>query len=179
LCRASPTRQREAAWLTDRCSCALPSRRLGSAGAFGGTTNGTPNTWIRPASTDVTGERGIDGCVAGARGSREERCGRHDLAGLAVTALRHAFLNPDALERVGAICGKSFDRRDRPPGDCTDRCRTRANGYSAEVFTSSRSRAIQAYDLYSGGDCGDYAAKLRCARRLAWEERRRARAAGT
>src|SRR2546422_7565822 len=49
------------------------------------------------------------------RGLRQQRRGRHDLAGLAVSALRDIEFHPGALKRVRPIGGKPFDRRDPLP----------------------------------------------------------------
>ena len=43
----------------------------------------------------------------------EQRRRRHDLAGLAVAALRHVELLPRALQRMRAVGRQPFDRRDR------------------------------------------------------------------
>ena len=58
----------------------------------------------------------------------EQRRGRHDLAGLAVAALRHVDLLPRQLQRVGAVGRQPFDRRDgcarRRPRPASDTTRT-------------------------------------------------------
>ena len=48
---------------------------------------------------------------------REQRRGRHQLAGLTVAALRHVELLPRALQRMRAVGRQPFDRRDLGAGD--------------------------------------------------------------
>src|SRR5687767_6929881 len=73
----------------------LPVRRPGSHG--GGTVNRLTNTWIGPAATDVAAHGRIDVGIGGLGVLLQQGNGRHDLAGLAVAALRHVDFHPGAL----------------------------------------------------------------------------------
>src|SRR5712691_2089912 len=79
---------------------------------------------ISAATTDVPRHRGIDIAI-GRVGPGGEQCRRgHDLAGLAIAALRHLELDPglldlsadrcgtDGLDRGDALAGRGSDRRD-------------------------------------------------------------------
>ena len=56
--------------------------------------NGFANPRIRSAAAHVAAHRAVDISVAWLRRRGQERSGRHDLAGLAIAALRDLFLNP-------------------------------------------------------------------------------------
>jgi hypothetical protein len=47
--------------------------------------------------------------------ARKQFCGLHDLAGLAVTALRHLLGDPGFLKRMVTIRRKTFNRGDLLP----------------------------------------------------------------
>src|SRR3989442_4433695 len=79
---------------------------------------------ISTAAADVPGHGGVDVAVARVRLGREQRRRGHDLAGLAIAALRHLQLDPglldlfaggsrtDGLDRGDALAGRGGDRRD-------------------------------------------------------------------
>ena len=90
-----------------RAVCGGPRRR------GGGLVNGFANPEIRAATADVAVHRAIDVGVGrpGRRG--QQRRSRHDLAGLAVAALRHVDLLPRNLQRMRPVRGEPFECRDR------------------------------------------------------------------
>src|SRR4051812_5534161 len=64
---------------------------------LGGTVDGGPDALVCPAPADV-GHGRIDVGIARARIGGEQRRGGHDLARLAIAALRHVELGPGALD---------------------------------------------------------------------------------
>src|SRR5207248_9334452 len=73
-----------------------------------------PVTYARigPAAADVSGHCSVDVGVAWLRvGGKQSRRG-HDLAGLAIAALRHLQLDPRLLDLLAGSCGANgLDRR--------------------------------------------------------------------
>ena len=67
------------------------------------------NVVISAATTDVAGHGRVDVRVAGLRILGQQRGRTHDLARLAVTALRHVVLQPSLLNRVIRMRRKTFD----------------------------------------------------------------------
>ena len=65
--------------------------------------DGRADALVGAAAADVAGHRGVDVGVGGLRLRGEQRRGRHDLAGLAVAALRHVELDPGLLHRMAAV----------------------------------------------------------------------------
>ena len=63
----------------------------------------------------------------------EKGGGGHDLAGLAVAALRHVVLFPGFLHRVVAIFRKAFDGGDPGGAHAGNRQITGAHGHAVEV----------------------------------------------
>src|SRR5437763_7684087 len=86
------------------------------SGSLRGPVDRRPDALIRAAAANV-GHGGIDVGVGGVRLLGEQRRRGHDLARLAVAALRHVFRDPRPLHRVGAVLGQAFDRRDALVGD--------------------------------------------------------------
>src|SRR6266853_6832757 len=79
---------------------------------------------ISAAATDVPRHRGVDIAIGRVGVGREQRRRGHDLAGLAIAALRHLQLDPglldlfaggggsDGLDGGDALAGRCSDRRD-------------------------------------------------------------------
>src|SRR6266704_2746372 len=78
--------------------------------------DGGADSLVGAAAADVR-HRGVDVGVRGVRVLRQQRSGGHDLARLAVPALRDVLRDPGALHRVRAVLGKAFDRGDALAGD--------------------------------------------------------------
>src|SRR5216683_1111642 len=78
--------------------------------------------YIGPAAADVSGHRSVDVGVAWLRvGGKQCRRG-HDLAGLAIAALRHLQLDPCLLDLLAGSCGANgLDRRNALAGHGGDR----------------------------------------------------------
>src|SRR5262245_6133413 len=83
-------------------SCLLVSRRLLDGGA---------NTRIRAAAANVARHRSVDIVVARLGVGRDQRARRHDLAGLAVPALRYVECKPGGLDLLACRrVANGFDR---------------------------------------------------------------------
>src|SRR5256886_2614482 len=78
--------------------------------------DGGADSLVGAAAADVR-HRGVDVGVRGVRVLRQQRSGGHDLARLAIPALRDVLRDPGALHRVRAVLGKAFDRGDALAGD--------------------------------------------------------------
>src|SRR5712692_3446911 len=89
---------------------------------LGGVLDSLADSHISTAATDVPGHGGVDIAIGRVwLGGEQRRCG-HDLAGLAVAALRHLQLDPglldllaggsgtDGLDRGDALAGRGGDR---------------------------------------------------------------------
>src|SRR2546430_7581453 len=110
----------------ETCEGALMSRSLR------GPVNRRPDALISAEAANVR-HRLIDVCIGGVRLLGGQRCRRHDLARLAVTALRHVFRDPGALHRVGAVLGQAFDRRDALVGDGRNGQHARPRGHAVQM----------------------------------------------
>src|SRR5579863_8164926 len=75
--------------------------RVGSGA--GGTVDCAADGVVGPAAADVSAHGFVDITVGGMAGLAEQRDRRHDLAGLAVAALRHVFLDPRLLYGAGVL----------------------------------------------------------------------------
>src|SRR5262245_6725531 len=64
---------------------------------LGGGADGRVDTLITAAAAEIAGHRLRDLGIGGRRLARQQRRGLHDLAGLAVAALRHAGVAPGDL----------------------------------------------------------------------------------
>src|SRR5256886_11221560 len=114
-------------WSSDVCSSDLAQCARSWSGPLRGAVDGGADPLVRAAAADVR-HRGVDLGIARIGGLREQRGGRHDLARLAVAALRHILRDPGLLDRVGAVGRQSFDRRDALAGHRGDRRHARARG---------------------------------------------------
>jgi len=89
------------------------------------------------AATADVGEIGVDVGVGRIRIGLEIGRRRHDLAGLAVTALRHLFRQPRLLHWMRAVGREALDGDDLCPFDATDRHRAGAHSLSIDVHGAS------------------------------------------
>src|SRR5689334_20910240 len=87
--------------------CAIGRAACGWSVA-GGLMHRLADALIRPAAADV-GHRLVDFGVGGFRLLLQECDGGHDLAGLAVAALRHVYAEPSLLHRVRGIRRQPLD----------------------------------------------------------------------
>ncbi len=74
--------------------------------------NGRPDAGVGTATAEISGHRRVDICVSWLVLLPEKGRRTHDLAGLAIPALRDVELNPRRLQRVGTCPGKTFNSRD-------------------------------------------------------------------
>src|SRR5207302_1331767 len=112
-----------------------------SSGAFirrsflaGRTVDGRANPGVRAAATDVAAHRRVDVGIRWLGSSLEQRSSGHDLAGLAVAALRHADLDPRRLHSLAdAVLADRLDRGDLRLRHRRDRRDAGAHGLAIDV----------------------------------------------
>src|SRR5467141_2168293 len=94
---------------------------------LGGVPDSLADSEIRTAATDVPRHRGVDIAVARVGLGGEQRRRGHDLARLAVAALRHLELDPGLLDLLAGGGGTdSFNRSDALAGRVRERRDARA-----------------------------------------------------
>src|SRR6267142_2399939 len=108
---------------------------------LGGVLDSLADSDIRAAAADVSRHGGVDVAIGRVRlGGEQRRCG-HDLAGLAIAALRHLQLDPGLLDLLARGGGTdSFDRSDALAGRGRDRRDARAHRLAIKM---DRARAAQ------------------------------------
>src|SRR6266436_1502438 len=107
------------------------------------------NSRIRAASTEVSAHRGVDVVTRGLRVGPEQCDRRHDLSGLAVTALRHVVLDPrrpDCLRNAGGYC---FDGGDFALSDIGKRGLARRDWLPVHVDGAGAAERLPAPELCS------------------------------
>jgi hypothetical protein len=72
---------------------------------FRGIRDSLSNAEVGATTTDVAGHRSVNFLTGWRRVLTQEIGSRHDLAGLAITALRHIVLLPGNLQGVRAVFG--------------------------------------------------------------------------
>src|ERR1700683_1734454 len=116
---ASEQRGRRGSWLRLERLCRGMDRRA--------------NTGIGSAAANVAAHRGIDVSV-GRRCIFFKQCrGRHDLAGLAVAALRYLQRDPGGLYRFRGLALEALDSSDLSPGHPRQRHDTRTYSLAIQV----------------------------------------------
>src|SRR5690349_4773621 len=113
------------------------------------TMDGGANALIGPAAANVR-HGGVDIRVGRMRILGEQRSGRHDLARLAVAALRHVLLDPRLLHRLRAILREAFDGRHLFPGDGRDGQHAGARGDAVQVDGARAALRDAAAELRAG-----------------------------
>src|ERR1700729_1659058 len=91
------------------------------------------NSSIGCTTADISAHGRVDIGVGGPLIALKQGRGRHDLAGLAVPALRHLQLDPGALNGPSVPASKALNGTDMPALHGRYRCDARANGLSIEV----------------------------------------------
>src|SRR5271155_4199057 len=105
---------------------------------------------IRAAATDVSGHGGVDVAVGWIGVGGEQGRRRHDLARLAIAALRHLQLDPGLLNPLAGRRGaNSLDRGDALTGNCRDGRDARAHGHALEVDRAGAAQATAATEFRS------------------------------
>src|SRR5260370_25276925 len=95
--------------------------------------DGAPNARIRAAAADSSGHCFVNVLVRWFGIFVQENSRTNDLAGLAVTALRHVDFNPGALQWVGQVLRETFNCGDVLPGNPGQRRHARANGVAVKM----------------------------------------------
>src|SRR5207247_6197037 len=118
---------------------------------LGGVLDSLADSHIRTAAADVPRHRGVDVAIGRVGLGGEQRRRGHDLAGLAIAALRHLQLDPgllnlsaggggtDGLDRSDALAGRGRDRRD-----------ARAHRLAIDMDRASAAQSKAATELRSG-----------------------------
>lgn len=88
---------------------------------------------VRPAAAEIAAHSGINFAVRRAWVFGEQRRGRHNLARLAITALRHVQVDPCFLQRVRAIGRESFNRGDLLAGNTGEGRLAGAYGFPSDL----------------------------------------------
>src|SRR5271166_5100385 len=90
------------------------------SGSRGSRLDGGGDPLIAAAAAEVAAHRVVDLGLGRVLRRRQERCGLHNLAGLAVAALRDIQGAPSLLHGMVPVAVESFDRRHRAPGGIAD-----------------------------------------------------------
>ena len=124
---AAPVRRKLAAIHGDGAHRAPPARLQ-----FSGAMHGAADILIGAAAADVIAHGLVDIGVGGVGRLGQQRRRGHDLAGLAIAALRNVLLDPRLLDWVAAVGRQAFDG-----GDASGR-RPRKSGSRRSVAAGHR-----------------------------------------
>src|SRR6516225_1186972 len=116
----------------------------------GGRLNGGGDALVAAAAADVAAHRAADFVLRGVLVGREEGCGLHDLAGLAIAALRDIQGPPSLLHRVIAVCVETLDRGHRSPGDVSHRGDAGAGGVAIDMHGAGAAQRHAAAEFCAG-----------------------------
>src|SRR5439155_8296491 len=122
-------------------NCRRERSTLMSGPFLGGVLDSLADSHIGTAATDVPRHCGVDVAIGRVGlGGEQRRCG-HDLAGLAIAALRHLQLDPGLLDLLAGWGGTDgFDRSDPLAARGRDRRDARAHRLAIKM---DRARAAQ------------------------------------
>src|SRR6266700_277640 len=104
---------------------------------------------IGAAATDI-GHLPVDIGIAGMGIALEERGRRHDLAGLAIAALRHLLFDPGHDNGMVLVRGDAFDGGDVPSRQSARRKRAGPHGLAIDVHRASTAKARAAAEFGAG-----------------------------
>src|SRR5690242_76067 len=90
--------------------------------------DGGGDALIAAAAADVAAHRVVDLGLGRVLRRGQQRSGLHDLAGLAITALRYIQGAPGPLHRMVPVPVEALDRRYRAAADIADGSRTSTRG---------------------------------------------------
>src|SRR5262245_18845056 len=110
--------------------------------------DGAADTRIGSAATEIREARDV--VLARRWLAREHRRGGHDLAGLAVAALRHVLFDPGALDRVQAGRPEPFDSGNATPRRAGDRQRAGTHRLAVDVHRARAAQSRAAAELGAG-----------------------------
>src|SRR5215468_7182161 len=113
-------------------------------------TNGRVDALIATAAAQIARHRGVDLRIAGRRLALEQGRSLHDLAGLAVAALRHVQGSPGDLHRVLALRVEAFDRDHRLARYVGHHDRASADSLSLKMDRAGAAKTKAATKLRSG-----------------------------
>src|SRR6267143_5646867 len=101
---------------------------------LGGVLDSLADSHIRATATDVPRHCGVDVAIGRVGLGGEQCCRGHDLAGLAIAALRDLQLDPGLLDLLAGGGGSDgLDRRDALAGRGRDRRDARAHGLAIKM----------------------------------------------
>src|SRR5215471_1108399 len=103
----------------------------------GGRLDGGGDALVAAATTDVAAHRAVDLFLRRIPAGRKQRGGLHDLAGLAIPALRHIEGAPRFLHRVIALRIEPLDRRHRSPANILHGRDAGARGFTVDMNSAS------------------------------------------
>src|ERR1700752_4001435 len=103
------------------------------SGSCGSRLDGGGDALIAAAATDVAAHRVVDLGLGRVLRRRQQRGGLHDLAGLAITALRDIQSAQRFLYRVISGAIEALDRRHRAAGGVADGCGAGAGRLAVDV----------------------------------------------
>src|SRR4051794_8653533 len=112
--------------------------------------NRTANPYIRSTTAKIPAHSIIDLGIRRLRGFGQERGRRHDLAGLAVPALRNVHVLPRLLKRMGAVGRQPFDGGDWPARSSSNRREAGPDGFPSQMYGACPALADSAAILGSG-----------------------------
>ncbi len=121
-----------------------------AAPVLGGAVDRLLDPLVHPAAAEIRAHHRVDLGVGRSRLGAEERGRRHDLAGLAVAALRDVLLDPRRLERVEAVRGQAFDGRDLRARDLADRRHAGSHRLAIEVHGARAAEGHAAAEFGAG-----------------------------
>src|SRR5258708_23217049 len=113
-------------------------------------SHGGDDALVAAASADVAFHRRVDLVVRWLLVAGEQRRGRHDLAGLAITALRHAEFSPCLLDRMIAVAVETFDRDDGDTFNRRHRDRTGTDRVAIDMHGARAAKPFAASELGPG-----------------------------
>src|SRR5882762_1534610 len=132
-------------------NCRRERSTLMSGPFLGGVLDSLADSHISAAPTDVPRHGGVDIAIGRVRVGGEQGGGGHDLAGLAVAALRHLQLDPGLLDLFAGGCGAyRLDRGDALAGRGSDRRQARAHRLAIEVDGARAAQAEAAAEFRAG-----------------------------
>src|SRR5580765_4747190 len=114
---------------------------------FGGTVDGASDAWIGSAAADVAGHGFVNIGIGWFGILFQQNRGAHDLAGLAIAALRNIDFDPGALYGVGVVGRESLNGGNGFPLNTRERCHTRTNGVAIEMDGAGSAKSHTATKL--------------------------------